>query len=279
MVKDHSWLNLSGKVAVVTGAAGGMGTKISEELAKEGVKLALVDIQKERVELLAADLSERIHVDAIGIYCDTSDEASVENAVNEIVDQFGKIDILVNTAAVLKSSLFEDLSLQEWQQTLDINLTGYFLTSQRIGRVMIKQGKGTMIHISTMLSKFPETYSGAYSVSKAGVNMLSQQMAAEWGQYGVRSNCILPSLVQTPLSKAFYQDPEVLRQREEVTASKRIGNLDDISNAVLYLASDRSEYTNGAELAVEGGLGIMMGDQIAKPGGRKEYAIKASQKN
>lgn len=131
-----------------------------------------------------------------------------------------------------------------------------------------------MVHISTLLSKFPETYSGAYSVTKAGVNMLSRQMAAEWGQYGVRSNCIMPSLVKTPLSENFYKNKEIEEKRKDITASKRIGNLDDIANAVLYLASDRSDYTNGTELAVEGGLGVMLGDQIAKPGGRREYAVK-----
>lgn len=274
MIANDSWLGLKGKVAVVTGAVGGMGAKFTEELAKQGVNIALVDIQKDKVEAYAQEVRETYAVRAIAVPCDTSNESDVEMAVQAVVKQLGRVDILVNTAAILRSSLFEDLTLAEWKRTLDINLTGYFLMSQQVGRVMIQQGKGTMIHISTMLSKFPETYSGAYSVSKAGVNMLSKQMAAEWGQYGIRSNCILPSLVQTPLSQAFYADPEVLKARETITASKRIGTLDDIANAVLYLASDRSEYTNGGELTVEGGLGIMMGDQIAKPGGRKAYAIQ-----
>lgn len=274
MTIEDSWLNLKGKVAVVTGAVGGMGAKFTEELAKQGVNVVLVDIQQDRTQVFAQEISEKYGVKAIAIYCDTSNESDVENAVQTVIKQFDRVDILINTAAILRSSLFEELSLTDWQKSLNINLTGYFLMSQHFGRVMIKQGKGTLIHISTMLSKFPETYSGAYSVSKAGVNMLSKQLAAEWGQYGLRSNCILPSLVNTPLSKDFYSDPEVLKERERITASKRIGTLDDIANAVLYLASDRSEYTNGGELTVEGGLGIMMGDQIAKPGGRKAYAMK-----
>ena len=278
MSTENSWLDLQGKVAVVTGAVGGMGAKITEEFAKQGVHVALLDIQEDKVSAYAKTISEKYHVKTLAIQCNTTQEAEVDQAVQDVLAHFTKVDILVNTAAILRSSLFEDLTLAEWETTLNINLTGYFLISQRFGREMIKAGKGTMIHISTLLSKFPETYSGAYSVSKAGVNMLSQQMAAEWGQYGIRSNCILPSLVQTPLSQAFYADPDVLQKRKDVTASKRIGNLDDIANAVLYLASDRSEYTNGAELRVEGGLGIMMGDQIAKPGGRKEYAIKNKQK-
>ena len=274
MSEKDSWLGLEGKVAVVTGAVGGMGTKFVESFAQHGVAVALVDIAKEKNERLARQTREHYHVDTLAVQCDTSKENEVDAAVKAVTEHFGKVDILVNTAALLHSSLFEELSLEEWQKTLDVNLTGYFLMSQRFGRVMIKQGKGTMIHISTMLSKFPETYSGAYSVTKAGVNMLSRQMAAEWGQYGIRSNCILPSLVKTPLSEAFYEDKEVEEKRKAITASKRIGNLDDIANAVLYLSSDRSDYTNGADLTVEGGLGIMMGDQIAKHGGRKDYAIK-----
>lgn len=274
MGNNNSWLELSEKVAVVTGAVGGMGTKIVEEFAKQGTKVALVDILKDKAEDYAKEIREKYNVDTLALSCDASKEDDVDAAVKAVVDHFGRVDILVNTAGILRSSLFEELSLEEWQKSLDINLTGYFLMSQRFGRVMIKQKKGTMVHISTLLSKFPETYSGAYSVTKAGVNMLSQQIAAEWGQYGIRSNCIMPSLVKTPLSEGFYEDKEVERKRKEITANKRIGNLDDIANAVLYLASDKSDYTNGTELPVEGGLGIMMGDQIAKPGGRKEYAIK-----
>lgn len=274
MTEKKSWLDLVGKVAVVTGAVGGMGTKFVEELAKQGVNVALVDILEEKTQVAAQKIHEQYGVDTLAVKCDASKEEDVDLTVQKVVEHFGKVDILVNTAAILRSALFEELSLTEWQRTLNINLTGYFLMSQRFGRVMIKQGKGTMIHISTLLSKFPETYSGAYSVTKAGVNMLSRQMAAEWGQYGVRSNCIMPSLVKTPLSEDFYKNKEIEEKRKSITANKRIGTLDDIANAVLYLASDKSDYTNGTELAVEGGLGIMMGDQIAKPGGRKEYAIK-----
>lgn len=103
--------------------------------------------------------------------------------------------------------------------------------------------------------------------------MISKQIAAEWGQFGVRSNCVLPCLVKTPLSKDFYKDKEVEDGRSRLVASKRIGELKDISNTVLFLASDRSDYTNGDEINVDGGIGIMMQDMIPKPGGRRQYAI------
>src|SRR5699024_8249937 len=152
MSEKDSWLGLEGKVAVVTGAVGGMGTKFVESFAQHGVAVALVDIAKEKNERLARQTREHYHVDTLAVQCDTSKENEVDAAVKAVTEHFDKVDILVNTAALLHSSLFEELSLEEWQKTLDVNLTGYFLMSQRFGRVMIKQGKGTMIHISTMLS-------------------------------------------------------------------------------------------------------------------------------
>lgn len=270
---SNSWLGLEDKVVVVTGAVGGMGTRFTEEYAKQGAKIALIDIIADKTEARAKELHDKYNVDTLAVKCNTTDESEVDAAVKAVVDHFGRVDVLVNTAAILRFSPLEDLCLDEWKTALDINLTGYFLVSQRFGQVMIKQHKGTMVHISTIASRFPETYSGAYSTTKAGVNMLSRQIAAEWGEYGVRSNCVLPCLVKTPLSADFYSDPQVEVGRKKLTASKRIGTLDDIANAVLYLSSDRSDYTTGGEVTVEGGFGIMMSDQIPKPGGRREYAV------
>lgn len=270
---SESWLGLEEKVVVVTGAAGGMGREICRELSKQKATVVLLDLNIEGAEAFAKELNAEFGLKNLAIKIDTTNEAAVDAAVARVVEEFGRVDVLVNTAAMLRGCVLEDLPLAEWKQTIDINLTGYFLVSQRFGRVMIKQGKGSMVHISTIASKFPETYSAAYSSSKAGVNMLSRQMAAEWGQFGVRSNCIMPCFVKTPLSESFYEDKEVEEGRKRLTASRRIGNTMDIANAVLYLASDRSEYTNGHELAVEGGYAIMMGDLVPKPGGRREFAI------
>lgn len=271
------WLGLKDKVVVVTGAVGGMGTHFCEAFAEHGAKLVLVDIKKDAIQTAAKKLADQYGVQTLAVATDTTDEDEVDAAVQAVVAEFGKVDILVNTAAILRFSPFEDLRLDEWKTAVNVNLTGYFLMSQRFGRQMIAQHHGTMVHISTVAADFPETYSGAYSTTKAAVNMLSKQMAAEWGQFGIRSNCVMPCLVKTLMSADFYKDPNVLDGREYLVASRRIGNLDDIANAVLYLSSDRSDYTNGDELRVDGGLGIMMQDMIPKPGGRREYAIKAHQ--
>jgi NAD(P)-dependent dehydrogenase (short-subunit alcohol dehydrogenase family) len=272
---DKTWLDLNGDVVVITGALGGMGKKIAQEFASQGAQVALVDLNEENLNAYAEELASEFGVKVKSYVCNSTIEEQVDALAANVKADFGRIDILVNTAAILKFSLLEDLPFSEWKQVIDVNLNGYFLVSQRIGRVMIEQKSGRMVHVSTIASLSPETYSGAYSPSKAGVNMMSKQMAAEWGQYGIRSNCVLPCFVKTPLSESFYADPEVEEGRKRLTANKRIGDVQDIANAVLYLASNRSDYTNGHELRVEGGFGIMMGDQVPKPGGRKEYAINS----
>lgn len=271
---SDKWLGLEGKVAAVTGAVGGMGRTIVQEFAKQGANVVLMDIREDALVEYAEEIAKEYGIETLAVKTNSVSEEEVDNAVAKTLEKFGRVDILVNTAAMLRACPLEDLPLDEWRQTVDINLTGYFLVSQRFGRQFIKQGKGTMVHISTIASVFPETYSAAYSSTKAGVNMMSRQMAAEWGQFGVRSNCIQPCFVKTPLSESFYADPVVEEGRKALTANKRIGNTMDIANAVMYLASDRSDYTNGHELRVEGGFGIMMGDQTPKPGGRREFAVK-----
>lgn len=267
-----NWLNLENKVAVVTGALGGMGSKICEEFASQGAKVVLVDLLVDKAEAYAKELSEKFGVETLAVECNTTSQESVDAAVEKVKAKFGRADILVNTAAILRFAPFEDLDMDDYEATINVNIKGYYLMTQRFGRLMIEQKYGNIVHISSIASHFPETYSGAYSMTKAAVNMLSKQVAAEWGEHGVRSNCVLPCFVQTPLSASFYADPEVEEGRKRLTASKRIGNVQDVANAVLYLSSDRSNYTNGSELRVEGGFGIMMGDMTPKPGGRRGYA-------
>ena len=270
---DDSWLGLQDKVIVVTGAGGGMGTKFCHDLAQQGARLVLIDLSAERITDLANELTNQYGVQVLPLVVNVTDEHQVDEAVAKTVATFERVDVVVNTAAILHFSPLEDLSLEEWNKELNVNLTGYFLASQRFGRQMIKQHHGTFVHISTVAAQFPETYSAAYSTTKAGVDMLSKQMAAEWGQFGVRSNCVRPRLVKTPMSAGFYADPKVEQGRSRLVASRRIGNLDDISNTVLFMASDRSDYLNGELINVDGGINVMMQDMIPKPGGRRQYAI------
>ena len=276
---NNNWLDLEGDVCVITGAVGGMGAEICREFAKQKANLVLIDLDETKCQNYAAELAKEYGIKAIGLACNTTDEKSVDDAVALVKKQFGRCDVLVNTAAILKFCPLEDLPLDEWQLTINVNMTGYFLMSQRFGRMMIEQKSGRMVHISTVASHTPETYSGAYSPTKAAISMLSKQIAAEWGQFGIRSNAVCPCFVKTPLSKKFYEDKEVEEGRTRMIASHRIGETIDIANAVLYLASKRSDYSNGTELVVDGGYEIMLGDLVPRPGGRRQFAINSRTAN
>ena len=154
------WLGLKDKVVVVTGAVGGMGTHFCEAFAEHGAKIVLVDIKKDAIQTAAKKLADQYGVQTLAVATDTTEEDEGDAAVQAVVAEFGKVDILVNTAAILRFSPFEDLRLDEWKTAVNINLTGYFLMSQRFGRQMIAQHHGTMVHISTVAADFPETYSG-----------------------------------------------------------------------------------------------------------------------
>lgn len=270
---SNNWLGLEGDICVITGAVGGMGVEICREFAKQKANLVLIDLDEAKCQAYANQLATEYGIKAIGLACNTTDEQDVDAAVALVKKEFGRCDVLVNTAAILRFCPLEDLPLEEWNLTINVNMTGYFLMSQRFGRLMIEQKSGRIVHISTVASHTPETYSGAYSSTKAGVSMLSKQIAAEWGQFGIRSNAICPCFVKTPLSKKFYEDKAVEQGRTRMIASRRIGETLDIANAVLYLASKRSDYSNGTELVVDGGYEVMLGDLAPRPGGRRQFAI------
>lgn len=267
-----NWLKLEDNVCAVTGALGGMGAQICHDFAENGAKVVLLDLDQEKTEAAAAKLAEEMGVETLGLAMDATSEDSVQAAVDATVAKFGRVDVLVNTAGILRFAPMEDLPLSDWEQVLNVNLTGYFITSQRFGREMIKAGQGRLVHISTVASHSPETFSGVYSSTKAGVNMLSRMLAAEWGPYGVRSNCVEPCFVKTPMSASFYADPQVEKDRSRLIATRRIGEVTDIANAVLFLASPRSDFTTGDAIKVDGGFSNMMGDLTAKPGGRRAFA-------
>ena len=256
-----NWLKLEGDACAVTGALGGMGVEICREFARNGTNVVLLDLDEEKVKAAAADLAAEFGIHAEGYKMNATDEAEVQAAVDATIAGFGRVDVLVNTAGILRFAAMEDLPLSDWNEVINDNLTGYVITSQRFGREMIKAGQGRLVHISTVASHSPETFSGVYSSTKAGVNMMSKMLAAEWGPYGVRSNCVEPCFVKTPMSASFYADPEVEKSRSRL-----------IANAVMFLASKRSDFTTGDAIKVDGGFSNMMGDLTAKPGGRRAFA-------
>lgn len=259
------WLGLSGTVQVVTGAASGIGAGIARALAEAGADVALLDRNLPGCESLANELAG-YPGRRVSLECDVADEHSVHKAAVEVDEALGSCHGLVNSAGILRPGSLAEVSLDDWNTVLAVNLTGSLLCARAFGRTMREQGRGSIVHIASISASQPQSWSGAYSPSKAAVAILSRQMAAEWGRQGVRSNTVSPGMIRTELSAAFYAQPGVIEQREAFTASRRIGVPEDIANAVLFLLSSRSGYVNGAEFGVDGGLPCMLMDKVPRPG-------------
>lgn len=261
----QNWLGLAGQVCVVTGAASGIGAAIAHTLAEVGARVALLDRDAEGSERVAAELRAS-GTQAVGIACDVSNEDSVREAAARVLAEFGPCNALINNAGMLRPGTLDEVSLADWNALLAVNLTGYLLCARAFAQQMRDNGGGSIVNISSIAGHFPQTRSGAYSASKAGVRLMSRQMAVEWGAHGIRSNVICPGMIRTPLSARFYEEPGFEQKRAAVTASGRIGEPQDIANAAIFLASPRSSYVNAAEIMVDGGMSSMLMDMVPRPG-------------
>jgi NAD(P)-dependent dehydrogenase (short-subunit alcohol dehydrogenase family) len=262
---SSDWLGLSGRVCVVTGGGGGIGRAVATSLARAGAHVAAIDLDERGLEATSAALRE-LGRDHVVVRCDTANEDSVAAASQTIEKALGPCGVLINAAAVLRPGGLDNLSLAEWNAVLAVNLTGYFLCAQVFGKAMRKLGRGSLVHVASIAGSHAQGKSGAYSVSKAGVIMLSRQLASEWGPQGIRSNVVSPGLVVTPMSQSFYDTPGVTERRTAVVPARRIGMPQDIADAILFLASDRSSYINGDEITVDGGYANMLMNLVPRPG-------------
>ena len=261
----NDWLGLAGKVCVVTGAASGIGAAVASGLAEAGARVALLDRDAEGAERHAATL-RGMGAQALAVACDIAQPDSVQAAARKVQAELGTCHALINNAGLLRPGNLGDVNLDDWNLVLSINLTGYLLCARAFGEPMRATGMGSIVNVASISGLFPQSGSGAYSASKAGVLALSRQLAVEWGPQGVRSNAICPGMIRTALSAKFYEEPGFEAKRAAVTASRRIGEPQDIANVALFLASLRSGYVNGAELLVDGGMANMLMDMVPRPG-------------
>ena len=262
---DNHWLELQGRVCVVTGAASGIGASVAQRLAAVGAQVALLDRDAAGLQARVAEL-QATGAQVLGAVCDISDAASVQAAAQQVQAQWGVAYALVNNAGLLRAGGLADVSLDDWNAVLAVNLTGYLLCARAFGAGMRAAGEGSIVNVASISGLFPQSASGAYSASKAGVLQMSRQLAVEWGPQGVRSNAICPGMIRTALSAKFYEEPGFEAKRAAVTASRRIGEPQDIADVAIFLASPRSGYVNGAELLVDGGMSCMLMDMVPRPG-------------
>ncbi len=265
MSAGFHWLDLAGRNYVVTGAASGIGLAVAESLVRVGAHVALVDRDGAGAERAAQHLRTQ-GARAVAVECDIADEACVQRAAERVRRDLGRVAGLVNNAGLLRPGALADVSIADWNLVLAVNLTGYLVCSRAFGQDMLEAGHGSLVHIASISGLHPQTRSGAYSASKAGVLLMNKQLAAEWGPRGVRSNAICPGMIRTALSASFYEVPGFEQARAAVTASRRVGEPVDIAEPALFLLSDRSAYVNGTELVVDGGLDCMLMDMVPRPG-------------
>jgi NAD(P)-dependent dehydrogenase (short-subunit alcohol dehydrogenase family) len=259
------WLGLEGRVCVVTGGASGIGAAIAHGLARAGACVAVLDRDAAGAENVAREISA-FGATALALPCDIASEPSVLAAADRVRAALGPCQALINNAGLLRPGGLAEVSLDDWNHVLSVNLTGYLLCARAFVPAMREAGSGSIVNVASISGRFPQTGSGAYSASKAGVLLMSRQMAVEWGERGIRSNAICPGMIRTALSAAFYQEPGFEARRAAVTASRRIGEPQDIADVALFLASPRSAYINGAELSVDGGMSSMLMDMVPRPG-------------
>ncbi|MDD7308390.1 MAG: SDR family NAD(P)-dependent oxidoreductase [Eubacteriales bacterium] len=246
-------MNLEGKVAIVTGGAQGIGKGIVERYVKENAKVAIFDIDKDMLEATEAEMKS-MGGDVITFTVDVLSKEQIFNAVNAVADKWGHIDILVNDAGICPWADFLEIPEEDWDKVMGINLKGYFLMSQAVGRIMSKQKDGgSIIHMSSVNGLAAEAQIAHYNVSKGGINMLTMSMALELAKYNIRVNAICPGFIDTRLNRSDIENEEWLKEYLKTIPMGRVGKPSDIASAAFFLASDDSAYITGHLLVVDGG--------------------------
>ena len=245
--------DLTGKVAIVTGGNGGIGLGIAKGLAKAGASIVVAARNHQKTENAVKEVHS-LGAKVLGLTTDVHDESSVVSMVRSTLDDFGRIDILVNNAGIGIRKAPQDYTLDEWNQVIDVNLTGVFLCSREVYPAMVNIGAGKIINIGSMTSIFGSDWVASYSASKGGVVQLTKSMAVAWAKDNIQVNSILPGWIHTDLTAPIKADN---RERYDYILSRiphgRWGEPEEMSGAAVFLASKASDYVTGVALPVDGG--------------------------
>lgn len=247
-------MSLRGKVAVVTGAGRGIGKAISLALAREGCDCAVVDIRSKAADKVASEIKV-LKRRAVFIRTDVSKGVDVERMVEEVMEKLGRIDVLVNNAGIFEFANTEDLSEEDWDRTIDVNLKGSFLCSKAVGKIMIKQKCGKIINVASLAGKAGVPRMAAYCASKAGIISLTKTLAVEWAKYNINVNAISPGMTKTKGNiRAWRDNTEDYKRYLKRIPLARAAEPEEIARAVVFLAASDSDYMTGQELIIDGGI-------------------------
>ncbi|MFH1714377.1 MAG: SDR family NAD(P)-dependent oxidoreductase [Candidatus Nealsonbacteria bacterium] len=248
-------IDLKNKVAIVTGARRGMGKTHAIALAKAGAKVVVADISKEDCEIVVKEI-EKSKGEAISVKCDVTQKEEVDKMIKAAVDKWGRLDILVSNAGVAEFVPFLDMTEENWSRTLDINLKGCFLCNQAAAKVMTKQKSGTIVNIASVAMGqqgigFPNI--AHYCASKGGIVAMTEALAVELAPYNIRVNAVSPGMIETPMIGPMKQDKKSMEGIMARVPMRRVGKPEEVSNLVLFLASDDSSYMTGSAVVIDGG--------------------------
>ncbi len=246
-------MNLKGKVFLITGGAGGLGSYMSIKLVNSGAIVYVLDLDKEKGNSLINENKEKNNLHFI--YMDLTNEDSWKKVINQIIEKECKIDVLVNNAGINIRKDIEDISLDEWKLMMDVNVGSVFLGTKFVLPIMKKQKNGSIINMSSVCGLVGHKFTPeAYTTTKGAVTLLTKSIASRYAKFGIRCNSIHPSTVNTPFIDELFKDPEKKAQRYGEVPLGRLCSKDDVANAVLYLASEEASFINGLALCVDGGV-------------------------
>ncbi len=247
-------MRLDGKTSFVTGGARGIGKAIAEALAEAGSNVAIVDLDIEEATKTAAEINETTDVTAIAIKADVTKQEDVDNMIAVILDKFETLDAAFCNAGICMNIPAEEMTVDQFKKVMDINLTGVFLTSQAAAKVMLKQGKGSIVNTASMsghIVNVPQPQC-SYNASKAGVIQLTKSMAVEFATRGVRVNSISPGYIGTELTLNSPTLQPLIKQWNDLSPIGRMGRPDELQAIAVYLAGDTSDFTTGSDFIIDG---------------------------
>ena len=246
---------LKGKVAIVTGSRRGIGRSIALALASAGADLVVCDLIMNDGKLNeVAEEIRQLGRHSLALNVDVARRADVEEMVERTVSQFDRIDILVNCAGIwIAGQTLLECNEDNWDKVINVNLKGTYLCCHAVGKIMLKQKSGNIINLSSQVGLNPSPGLGAYSISKAGIIMLTQQLALELANYNIRVNALAPGVVKTDFNIDLWKDPKAAKQIADSIPLGRLAEPDEIASSVLFLTSDDSSYITGAVISIDGG--------------------------